>query len=157
MRNAIAYGRWLRARREEVVPRLTRSQLAKLSGLSVTYISRLEKAGVTGEADICNPGLSHVDKISRVLERFHDRPLVNEARRILGYEGLDEEPVAGGATSSTRRSGSDVTEIMSQLLENSVVLDMTRRVLAMTRDRQEGVARLVERIELVPKRPQPAI
>src|SRR4051794_20097991 len=93
MANTRAYARWLREQRESVRPRLTQSALAEEAGLSHNYISRLEKMSRADTVDpIHQPGAESLDKVSRALERFTRRPLVNEARQVIGYPLLADAP-----------------------------------------------------------------
>jgi transcriptional regulator with XRE-family HTH domain len=93
MANAAPFARWLREQREAVRPRLTRRALAEEAGVSPNYISRLELNGTPQcTAPIKEPGAEAVDALVRVLEKYHGRPLVNEARRVLGYTELSGEP-----------------------------------------------------------------
>jgi transcriptional regulator with XRE-family HTH domain len=95
MANVRAYGRWLKQTRTGIVPKLTQRQLAELAGVSATYVSRLEGMGDDTTRDpIDNPTETNIDAISRALGKMLRRPVVNEARRVLGYaEVLEEEPV----------------------------------------------------------------
>lgn len=151
MANVTAYGRWLRQRREEVQPPLNRSQLSRMAKCSATYISRLEKMG-TGEVKdpIENPSVEKIDDISRALERLLNRPLVNEARRILGFETTDAEPLR-----SRVGAAPEAYDVVARLLqpENVGVLEVSRRLLRMPPEKQAGALRVVEAIELLPREP----
>jgi transcriptional regulator with XRE-family HTH domain len=84
------YGRWLREQRESVKPRLTQRKLASDAGISHTYLARLEAVGEGGEGPF-EPREEKIDAISRALSRYVGRPLVNEARRAIGYRLVDED------------------------------------------------------------------
>ncbi|MGV3723227.1 MAG: hypothetical protein ACO1SX_20185 [Actinomycetota bacterium] len=92
MANMADYAAWLREQRESVSPRLSQAQLGREAGLTGAYISRLEMMDQAGvKRPIIHPGEQAVDAISRVLERYTGRPLVNEARAVIGFRELQQE------------------------------------------------------------------
>jgi transcriptional regulator with XRE-family HTH domain len=94
MADVQAYARWLKRTRESVKPRLTQPELAEKAGVSGNNISRLEKNWDGNAPDaIHHPHEVRVDAISRALEVFVGRPLVNEARQVLGYGLVADSPV----------------------------------------------------------------
>jgi transcriptional regulator with XRE-family HTH domain len=96
MPNTAAFGRWLRELRSQVEPELSQAELARQAGVSKNYVSRLERmADGASSAPIDNPSEGRIDALARVLEKYHRRPLINEARMVIGFPRLaDEAPVA---------------------------------------------------------------
>src|SRR3954464_4791059 len=87
-----AYGRWLREQRESVRPRLTQRKLAEVAGISHTYLARLEAAGDGGDGPF-EPREDKIDAISRALEQYVGRVVVNEARQAIGYRLVAEDAI----------------------------------------------------------------
>lgn len=147
MANIQAYARWLRATRGEVSPRLAQSELAKMAGVSHSYINRLENADKPDfDNPINNPGVELIDKISRALERYIDRPLVNEARRAIGWETLPEEPAGEANYYASPATAEEAMAILTQLLEpqNVDVFNTTREMLRMSPQQRQPIKQMTD-------------
>lgn len=141
MVNTKAFAVWLRARRKEVKPKLTQSALAAEAGCVPYYVSRLESNGSPNcTAPIHEPGVEKVDALARVLERYLARPLVNEARRVLGYSELAEEPTP------SERSALQIPDV-DENDEVGAREELTLWLLRQPRERRRYMSRVIAELD----------
>lgn len=82
----MTFGKWLVAKREAIG--LTQPQLAKRAGISVSYVSALERDEPNAkDGSPRRPRIEKVDKIAKALGVPTD-----EAREAAGYAPLDPKP-----------------------------------------------------------------
>jgi transcriptional regulator with XRE-family HTH domain len=82
----MTFGKWLAAKREAVG--MTQPQLAKRAGISVSYVSALERDEPNAkDGSPRRPRIEKVDKIAKALG-----VLIDDAREAAGYAPLDPKP-----------------------------------------------------------------
>ncbi len=130
----MSFGKWLRDRRDSLG--LSQGELSERSGLSVSYISALEREEPNTRAGLPRqPKIDKIDRLARALQVG-----VNEARQAAGYAPKTETPTFNLAESARialldqNLSPEDQAEIIEEMtIAYNVIMERRR----LRRERQQ--------------------